>query len=585
MRSTLRSFLRLVIALVALGLDATAFAQPAAPSGAPPAAADDPRLPEAKEHFLRGVEHTDRGEWDAALAEFLKSREILPTAKNTYNAAVCLRHVSRFDEALDMYEALLHDFPSLAADERQVAERELLQLRTSVGAIELRGGVPGSTVVLDTRDRGTLPLAAPLRVAAGTHTVRVSHEGFLPFEARVDIVGLQTATVSVQLAVLTAGGRLHVAEQSGQTVDVVVDNAIVGKTPWDGVLPPGDHTVLLRGEGRVGTQPVLASVKLNQTVNLNLLVEDLDANLRVQPKPPSASVSIDGIPVGRGAWEGRLRAGTHAIEVTADGYLPFKREVTSKKDGTDAVEATLARDPSAFAEPSATLGIELDAAMPLGALWGGDLASTCNGSCSASLPVGLHGVLHGIYQTGSGFGGGVDLGYLLALRSLSARPEAIDPVGPPRLNPGTVDDKLRLAGLTLGASAQFHKGEQWPVLLRLGAGVLLGSLRDERAGSLTNSLSERYHVSLQKSATASFLYVAPEVRIGRRFGAHLELSVGTEILLMTALSKPKWNDAPGVLTTNVSGKQGDGVGTFGNDTLAGSFMVLVAPGLGARYDF
>src|SRR6185436_1788304 len=102
---------------------------------------------------------TDRAQWDAALVEFLKSREILPNAQNTYNAAVCLARVGRFDEAVDMYEALLREFPNLAGEERDLPMRELAQLKTSVGSIELRGGVSGSTVVVDTRERGTLPLA------------------------------------------------------------------------------------------------------------------------------------------------------------------------------------------------------------------------------------------------------------------------------------------------------------------------------------------------------------------------------------------------------------------------------------------
>jgi hypothetical protein len=260
-----------------------AFAQERPPAG------ENERLAEAKKHFLRGVEHTDRNEWDAALAEFLKSRELLPTAKNTYNAAVCLRRVNRFDEALDMYEALLRDFPN--ADDRAIAERELAQLRASVGAIELRGGERGANVVIDGRERGTMPFTTPLRIGAGTHSIRVSRDGYLPFDARVDVVGQQTVTLEVRLAALTSGGRLHIAEQTGRAIEVVVDNSVVGKTPWDGVLPAGDHAVLLRGDGDLGTQPVRASVALNQTLTLNLLAEQLDGSVRVRAKPAFANGS------------------------------------------------------------------------------------------------------------------------------------------------------------------------------------------------------------------------------------------------------------------------------------------------------
>jgi hypothetical protein len=339
-------------------------------------------------------------------------------------------------------------------------------------------------------------------------------------------------------------------------------------------------------------------VKLNQTVTLNLLAEDLDASVRVQPTPATATVAIDGVQVGRGAWEGRLRAGAHTIEVTADGYLSFRKDLESKKDGADVVDAALARDPKVFAGPSAVFGVEIDAAVPLGASWGGDLASSCAGGCSGSLPLGVHPVLRGLYQGGSGFGVSVDVGYLLAVRSYEARPEVVSPKGvgtprataadptlpPIRENPGTVTDKLKLSALTVGASAQYHKGETWPLLLRLGAGAILGSVKDERAGTMTNSFNEPYAVSMQRSASATYLYVAPEVRIGRRFGSHLELNVGAEVMLLAALSQPKWNDQQTVLTSTTPAHT-DGTGTFGEDSMMGSFMVLVAPGVGVRYEF
>jgi hypothetical protein len=147
-----------------------------------------------------------------------------------------------------------------------------------------------------------------------------------------------------------------------------------------------------------------------------------------------------------------------------------------------------------------------------------------------------------------------------------------------------VKDELRLSGLTAGASAQYRRGEQWPVTLRIGAGVLLGDVRDDRSGTLTNSKGERYDVGPQRSVGATYVYFAPALRIGRRLGPHVEVNVGAEILLMAALSQPKWNDDSRILTTNTPGAQGDGLGTFGKDSLLGSVLVLIAPGIGARFE-
>lgn len=554
------------------------FLPPAAWAQAP----DDARRNEAKAHFLRGVEHTERSEWDAAVSEFLKSREILPTSTNTYNAAVALRKANRFDEALIMYEALLREFPDIPAAEKQVAARELEQLQTSIGTIAIEGAVPRAKIVVDGRERGTYPLEAPIRIGAGSHTVRVSADGYLPFETKVDVAGGKTTTVKPTLAALTAAGRLSVTEQTGRALDVVVDNAAVGKTPWEGALAPGEHTVLLRGEGNLGTQPVRPNVTLDQVVSLNLLAEKLDGAVRVDPIPATSTIAIDGVVLGRGPWSGRLRAGTHEVTASAEGFLPFKRSVALQKDAVQSVPAPLERDPTYLSGPKPSLVMELDSALPLGAVFGGEVSDACTGGCSAGLPFGLHAVVHGTYQLGSGFGFGLDVGYLLAVRSISEADATLQPKGR-AVNAGKTDDSLRLSGVTLGAAAQYHRGDEWPITIRVGAGFVLGTVNDNRSGNFTNSTSERYSVDVGESAAASYLYIAPEFRIGRYVTKNLELNVGAEVLLMTALAQPSWRDQTAVVTSNVA--RGDGIATFGERTTAGSFMLLFAPGVGARYKF
>ncbi len=404
----------------------------------------------------------------------------------------------------------------------------------------------------------------------------------MPFETKIDVVGGQTTTVKPTLAALTAAGRLSVTEQTGRALDVVVDNAAVGKTPGEGALAPGEQPVLLRGEGNVGTQPVRPNIALDQIVSLNLLAEKLDASLRVEPTPATSTIAIDGVVIGRGPWAGRLRAGSHEVSASAEGFLPFKRTVALEKDAVQNVPAPLERDPTYLSGPKPKLVVELDSALPLGAVFGGDVSDACTGGCSAGLPFGLHAVVHGIYQLGSGFGFGVDAGYLLAVRTISEADSSLQPKGRP-VNLGKADDTLRLSGVTLGAAAAYHKGEEWPLTIRLGAGVVLGSMNDSRSGRFTSSTSERYTVDVSESSAASFFYVAPEFRIGRYVTKNLEINVGAEVLVMTALSQPSWRDQTPVVTSNAG--RGDGIATFGTRTTAGSFLFLFAPGLGARYTF
>ena len=162
----------------------------------PPVAAEQVEN-EARARFQQGVELLQRGAWSDALAAFSTSARLYPTPQAVNNAAICLRKLGRHDEALDRVEALLRDFPDLSAEKRLAGEREAAELAKLVGAIAVEGAAPGAQIAIDGRDRGVSPAPGPLRVLTGSHLVRVLAEGFLPFEARVEVLAGETARITV----------------------------------------------------------------------------------------------------------------------------------------------------------------------------------------------------------------------------------------------------------------------------------------------------------------------------------------------------------------------------------------------------
>ena len=133
--------------------------------------------------------------------------------------------------------------------------------------------------------------------------------------------------------------QLAVTEATGRSLDVVVDNVVVGKTPWEGRLAVGRHSIALRGEGDEGTAPAEAVVRAREVTRINLSATLLDASLRVTPTPATSLVSIDGVVVGQGIWEGKLPAGSHKVEIAAEGFLPQTQNVTLEKGGRVATAA------------------------------------------------------------------------------------------------------------------------------------------------------------------------------------------------------------------------------------------------------
>ncbi len=550
----------------------------------PPSA--EVRRAEARALFDSGLAHFDRGESSAALADFLRSREIFSTRSATKNAAVCLRKEGRFDEALDLFEDLLRSFPDLPAADRAFAEREIADLRGAVGAVDVTRAEPGATIVVDGRTRGAYPPSAPLRVPAGSHVVRVYKDGFVPFERRVDVAGRQVLVVDAKLERLTRGGRLEVTESSGESVEVLVDNVVVGRAPWQGTLAVGQHTVALRGEGDLGSPPAGATVRLDDVTRLNLSAEHLDASLRVAPVPAVAMVSIDGVVVGQGVWEGKLRGGAHKIEVAADGFLPQARDVRLGDHERLVAQVALERDPSSVlwrAHRVARVFVEIDGGPALGLAFGGDVRDGCTGGCTAKIPFGLGFTVHGGYETASGFAFALDAGYLLLSAGTTSRATALFPKGLAPDN-GTTDDLLALRGVRVGPSVAYRLGEEIPVTFRVGAGVFFGTAEDGRTGTFATADGTSFPVSVSESSRAVYAYLAPEARVGFRIWSRLEANAGVALLVLGALDRPTWVDKQRV-HVGPPGAQGDGLGGFGSQSMAGGFLLATTPSVGLHYAF
>lgn len=567
----------LIILLLANG---PARAQPVPRSG-PDQDAEAQKKEDARAYFEKGLLLFDEEAWDAALAEFLRSREIYVTRAATKNAAFCLLKLKRFDEALDLFERLL-ELPGLSAADKQVADQAVSDLRGRVGSIEIECMEADATIVVDGRQRGTTPAVSPLRVSTGSHVVRIYKEGFEAFETRIEVAGGQSKAMAVRLAALTQSGRLQVVEKAGKALDVVVDNIVVGRTPWEGVLAPGEHTVLLRGDGNLGTQPAAAPVRRNQVTPILLVAEELEAALRIEPVPVGASIAVDGVSVGRGLWEGRLRIGAHRIEIAADGFVAMSREVTLGAGKAAVQYVTLERDPTSplWGDKRGRFFVEVGGGLGLTPSFGGEVTDSCTGPCSSELGVGFLVQARGGYRFLSGLLVGIDAGYLFLEQKTTGRATEVVPVGLPS-NRGEADDALRLSGAILGASAGLQIGSIFPFTFRLGAGVLLGSLRDRRTGSFTTT--ERpgqpatpYLVEVTDAPSVASIYIAPEARIGLRLAPRWELSAGVQALVLLTPSPPRWSK-------NVPAGT-DGQGSF-DDVLLGSAMLVVAPGLGARYEF
>jgi hypothetical protein len=451
-----------------------------------------------------------------------------------------------------------------------------------VGTVDVVGAEPGAQIVVDGRPRSDFPLLDPLRVSAGTHTIRLFKEGFRPFETRIDVAGGQTAQVVAKMPALAASGRLRVTERTGKKMDVVIAGAVVGVTPWEGSLAVGDQVVWLAGDGDLGTQPARVPVKQGEVTALTLAAEILEAGVVVEVQPASATISIDNVDVGRGGFDGRLRTGPHAIDVSADGFYPQKKRIELERGEVEKVVVRLERDEDAeeWRKPS-RITLDLTGGVALAPSLGGDVAGGCEGTCSSGLGVGGLVALHGAYEFGSGLSFGLTAGFVQIGQSVEDRATELRPIGLDGLG-GRASDELRLRGGAIGVHAGYRFFDEIPLRGRLGAGAIIGSVRSERAGAFEARSGAPYEAPpLESEESAAFVYVAPEVSVGQAFGDRLEIGIGVQALVLVAASSPTWGgDAPPRVVV-----PGDGLAAYPDDESLAGTAVAIVPGASVRLLF
>lgn len=570
-------------------------AAPAAPAPADPAA--DPAKEEAQTHFTRALSLFNDGAFDAALVEFRQTLALYPNRAALQNTAVTLKRLKRYDEAADAFDKLLVEYPNIAPEDRKFVENEKKELVNLIGTLDIRVIEVDATVMVDGTERGKTPLSKPIRVSAGSRFVRVIKEGYVPFEQRVDIAGKTSVVVNARLGALLRGGRLRIVEDAGTAVDVLVDNVVVGKTPWEGTLPVGKHVVSLRGEGTLGSPPAAVEVQLNQLAKLSLVVEPLACNLRVEPTPITSKVAVDGVDVGQGTWEGKLRCGGHQVEIAATDFLPVTRPVSISEAKPGKVVEILERDPRSKTfrttnPPRVTLDARIGLALSPNIA--GEQSGACEAGCNSGLALGTLAQVRVGYQLGSGLGFAVDTGFLYLRQRTTNRPSRLDGVGISDQQ-GVADDTLFLRGPLIGGSVSVQKGSTFVFMGRLGAGVYIGAWKDTRSGKYQTERGFQYAIPTTPGTVAAASgisvapYINPEVRLGYRISKTWIVDLGLQAMMLFGMQTARWPDGTqssySIACDRTQGLDCPGQVSIQRESLFSSTIFALIPFVGGRAEF
>ncbi len=492
------------------------------------ASSQDAALDRAKELFRQGNELRKAGDCGRALALYLESRSLVPSAANTTNSAVCMAELGRDDEALDMYEELLVKFRSdLSDDETRALAEAMANLRHKLGRVDLSSNVKG-LVVIDGRKRGQLPLTAPIHVLPGTHVLRVLAEGYETFEEKISVEMGGVVAIDAKLVPLAHAGRLRLELPSADDgAEIVVDGAVIGRAPWEGTLTPGPHVLVVR-HGPRGTAPMRAVIIENQTVILRAALAVLGPELRVVPDPPSAQLWIDTVSVGPGEWRGALPIGRHVLEAREEAYLPREIVLDVTEAPMDAVVMRLERDPANpkwATKRTDRLWVEISGAFALaGGLGSGAEASCDHVACGAQkLALGGSFAARVGYVLPAGVSLHVGGGYLALRTTLTRRIDsAFATTGGQVPTSYDLKDTIDFSGpfASVGVGAALPLTRTLEVGARADLGLVLASASDAVTGTITGG-GRTLELAIQDSGSSTHgaaPFVLPELFARARWG-------------------------------------------------------------------
>jgi hypothetical protein len=309
---------RWLLAIVLFLATLLAFASPAVAQGS---------VAEMQKHLVAGERAAANKKWGDALASFRKAHAAKASAATASRVANALYQLDRTLEAHDAYKSLLAEHGSLMfqKSKKQAADR-LEELAEKFGTLSVTVSEPGAAIRVDDEDVGKSPLAAPVRLLVGPHSVRVSMRGFESYSEAVKVVAKREAKLDIKLKKALKLGTIVVKEKSGEKLRVLIDGKEVGETPYEGELEPGPHE--FAGASDTLEAPAQEIViEGGETTTVVLVAGAPVGTLEVRIEGEEGVIVIDGKKVGVGRYRGQLAAGKHKVAVERKGYERFEKTV------------------------------------------------------------------------------------------------------------------------------------------------------------------------------------------------------------------------------------------------------------------
>jgi len=214
---------------------------------------------------------------------------------------------------------------------------ETLLTPANTGSLYVDSNPRGASIYLDDNYEGETPRRIDF-IPVGSHTVRLSKEGYRDYVQQVWIQANQTTTISISLIVEAIRYKLSInSNPSGARV--FVDGIPRGITPTYTYVTPGYHQVKLELEGYLDYEE---TVHITRDMLLNINLQVAEGALVVFSEPSGADVYVDDRYYGRTPITiQRIPAGRRIVTIKMPGYADWTDDVLIEPGKISQVSATL----------------------------------------------------------------------------------------------------------------------------------------------------------------------------------------------------------------------------------------------------
>jgi tetratricopeptide (TPR) repeat protein len=169
----------------------------------------------AAAHFERGVEFYREGSLDAALIEFERAYELIPSVRLLFNLAQIQAERHDYAAALGLFERYTGSAdPEIPEARRAEAQQEIARLRSRVAYLWVSSDVAGAQLFVNDAPVAQLPLSAPLAINPGACSVRLEKTGYQPSQKALKVAAAERPKLHLSLLPRTGAAAVTVSSAS-----------------------------------------------------------------------------------------------------------------------------------------------------------------------------------------------------------------------------------------------------------------------------------------------------------------------------------------------------------------------------------